>query len=232
MIRFARNPVIGPVCRILLYLKLSLRLLWAAAFNEADLREFAELYTHAKIDEWLALARITPAEADRLRDRIYSPAVTEYLKGFMLQLGLIVFELPLINNVIVIVIALVLNELMVLLYFFLVPVLRTLYTLSRMWRNRHREISYGTALVIGAIPKAGTFAYPLQLFSTHPNLSRFLVRSQACAWVESVPLIGGHGSQLERIVIRITDWMLSIIHLVVQTLEWIIRAGSTKAPRR
>ncbi len=232
MNRPANHRILTFLTRPFLFLRLSLQLLWAAAFNEAYLRRFAELYTLTKIDEWLALERITPIEADRLKERIHSPAVTEYLKCFMLQLALTVFELPILNNIIIIALALILNELMILLYFFLVPLLRTIYTLTRMWQNRHREIRYGTALVIGALPKIGTIAYPMQMLSSHPNLSRFLVRSQTCAWIDSVPVIGGYGSRLERVTIRIVDWVISVINVVIQVVEWAIAAITRKMPRK
>ncbi len=197
------------------YPRLALWLLWSALFSEANLRRFAELYVNARIDEWLELGRLTIEDADELRERIHFPAVTEYIKGFMVHLGLNMLELPIVNNFIVVALAIIFNETMILLYFLMVPLLRTIYTLSRMVRNRGGGIHYGTALLAGALPKVGTIAYPLQMSTAHPNLSRFLVRSQLSGLACRVPLFGGTDSRLERFCIWAVDLMFSIQHQIV-----------------
>jgi len=210
------------VSRLARYVRQSIRLLWSAWFNEPQLRQSAEQYTNTRIDEWLALEKITPELAEQMRERIQSPTVTEYLKGFMVQLGLTIFELPFLNNVIIIALALILDELMVLCYFFLVPLLRTIYTLTRIWKKRGQGIPYTTALIIGALPKIGTVAYPLQMSSSHPNLSRFLIRSHISGWVATIPFFGGRDSRLERISIFFADRVLSIIYAIAHPIEGAI----------
>ena len=205
--------------RLVKYVGLTFRVLWSSLFDEAYLRRLAELYVNTRIDSWTELGRLTAEEAEQLRERTHLPTVTEYLKGFVVHLEFNVVELPIINNVVVISLAVVLSQLMILLYYFLSPLLRTIYTLSRMLRNRKSGISYGTALFVGIFPKIGTFAYPAQMVNAYPALSHFLVRSQASALAATVPLIGGVDSRLDRFAIRTADWGLSVSYAVVSLIE-------------
>ncbi|MFO8101805.1 MAG: hypothetical protein R6U37_06550 [Dehalococcoidia bacterium] len=201
------------------YVGLIFRVLWSSLFDEAYLRRLAELYVTTRIDNWIELGRLTEDEARQLLDRTHLPTVTEYLKGFVIHLEFNIVELPVINNVVVISLAVVLSQLMILLYYFLSPLLRTVYTLSRMLRNRRSGISYGTALFVGMIPKIGTFAYPAQMVTAYPALSRFLVRSQVSTLAATVPLIGGTDSRLDRFAIRTADFGLSVSYYVVRLMD-------------
>ncbi len=195
--------------------KLSLRVLWSAFFDDAYLKDFAQLYVSERIDEWQASKRLTAEEADVLRDRIQSPNITEYLKGFMVHLGLNLLEPPFIGNIIVATLAIALNELWILVFFFIGPMLRTFYTLFRMFKNRGNRVPYATALIIGAMPKIGTIAYPVQMSAAHPNLSRFLARWQLSSFACHVPLFGGIDSRLEHFFIRAADLGPSIQYELV-----------------
>ncbi len=216
----SRFDMLRSMCSgIVKYVSLIFRLMWSSLFDEAYLRRFAELYVTTRIDNWLELGRLTPAEAEQLRERFHLPTVTEYLKGFVMHIGFNMLELPIINNVVVIALFFVFSELMILLYYFVVPVLRTAYTLSRMFRNRKSGISYGAALFVGMIPKIGTLAYPVQMFTAYPAVSHFLVRSQVSSFASSMPLIGGVDSRLDRFAIRSADWWLSVLHRSLSPIE-------------
>ncbi len=184
---------------------LALRLVWSAFFNDRFIREFTENYVDEKIDDWKNSQRLNDEEVANLRERVSSPAMAEYLKGFMAHLGLNFLEPPFVANFVAIFLAAILDQPAIILVLFMGPILRTLYTLSRMVCNRGKGIPYSTAFIAGAVPKLGTMAYLIQMSTAHPNLSRFLARWQLSNVGCHVPLFGGPDSRLEHASIKSAD---------------------------
>ena len=183
----------------------ALRLLYSAFFDDTFLKEIAKSHVNECIDSWQKTERLTDEEADRLRERGQSPAITEYLRGFMVHLGLHLLEPPFVTNFIAAGLFLIFHRPAILLIIFMGPILRTLYTLIRMFKNRRKGISYGTALITGTLPKVGSLGFPLQMSTAHPNLSRFLVRWQLSRVGCHTPLFGDPNSRLEHFFIKTAD---------------------------
>jgi len=198
--------------RIANYLFLALRFLYVAIFREAELRQIAETYINGEINSWHKAGRLTDAEAKELRQDMDSPAVLEYTKGFMVHIGLKLLEPPFVGNVLIALLAIILETPHLLALLFIEPAMRTIYTLYRALRNRGKGISYRNALLVGALPKVGVLAYCIQMSTIHPNLSRFLIHCQAAKFSCHIPLFGGTNSRLEHFTLKVTDMALCIQH--------------------
>lgn len=203
------------IVAILRAIGITLRLLYSAVFDEAYLRRFAESRVSERIKAWEKLERLTPQESDQLRQCLDSPAVGEYLKGFVVHLGLQLIEPPFIGTSVYALLAILLEEPELLSLIFLSPAMRTSYTVYRMVRNRDKRIKYYTALLWGAIPVVGILAYPLQMSTAHPDLSAFLARWQLSHFSSRLVLFGGTDSRVEHFSIKVADTASSIHYEVI-----------------
>jgi len=192
------------------YVAWSLRLGYSAFFREDYLREIAGSYVNQNIDNWQKSGRLTESEAKELRQDLQLPAAVEYTKGFMAHLGLELLAPPIIGEGVLIWLAVYLGATEALAVILITPALRTAYTLLRMIKNRGKGISYGCALLVGALPKVGAFAYWAQMFYTSPKLSVFLLRCQAAKVGSHFPLFGGKDSRLEHLCIKMVDIVASL----------------------
>ena len=185
-------------------------------YDESCLIEFSENYVNERIDRWQKAGRITTAEAEDLRPNMDIPEHVEHLKGLGFHVG---FK-PIITALIAIYGAFVLHDdlgmvgvIQVLLATIWVgPATRTVYTLYRMLRTRGKGFSHGTALIVGALPKVGNAAYPIQMMTTQPALSGFLSRSLFSVFGCHFPLFGGTDSRLEHLFIRLADFVTAVLY--------------------
>jgi hypothetical protein len=91
-------------------------------------------------------------------------------------------------------------------------------------RNRNVRAEHGEALVVGALPMIGWMAYPVQMYSTHPELSTFLMREGASRAGRWLPIYGGKDSRTEIAAIRLMDPIIEVVDVGVRTLSSIRRA--------
>lgn len=188
----------------------SLRLFYYALFSENRLREETERFVNQNIDDWQNSGRLTEAEVAQLRKDVQSPSSAEYLKGFLVQLGLQALEPPVIGYAAVVWLAVYLGSPEILAAIFISPLLRTGYTLYRKLKNRKTGISYRYAFWVGVLPHVGIMAYPAQMSSANPDLSIFLARFQASRFGSHVPLFGGTDSRLEHLCIKAINVLASL----------------------
>ncbi|MBT4511216.1 MAG: hypothetical protein HOC20_03250 [Chloroflexi bacterium] len=191
----------------------ALRLLYSTLFDETYLKQFSESNVNERIDSWQKSGRLTAAEAAALRPDMNTPELVEYLKGLGFHVGL----KPIITCVLFAYAMWVFHdpEVWGIIQLFLAslwvgPATRTLYTLYRMIRTRGRGFSHGTALMVGALPKVGNAAYPIQMATTHPGLASFLQRSVFSVFGCHFPLFGGTDSRIEHVFIKIADFGAAI----------------------
>ena len=109
--------------------------------------------------------------------------------------------------------------------------MRTAITLTNWWATRRRRIPHGEALVAGWLPVAGSIAFPLQMFSTRPLLSTFLVRDAASKLGQRIPVYGGADSRTEIAAIRATDFVVELMQTFSQLAQRVFPARPAVADR-
>ncbi len=74
----------------------------------------------------------------------------------------------------------------------------------------HRDVPYGTALIMSPIRGVGDLAFPAQMGKTHPRFSAYLLTSTACRLAEHVPVFGERGGLLSLGVVTVVlSWPAS-----------------------
>jgi hypothetical protein len=172
----------------------------------------AEQYINRRIDAWLALDRLTAAEAERLRQAVATPSAQEYVRGFGAHLALKALLPSALLDPLFIGTAVATGSLYPLALMFIRSMAITAYTLRR-WL-KHPDLRLGTALAIGLIPKVGVLAYPGQLFTVHPELAAFLVRDLMARLGERLPIYGGRHTLTEHFCLRCADLPLSLGYFI------------------
>jgi hypothetical protein len=99
---------------------------------------------------------------------------------------------------------------------FILPAARTVITLWRMLHPSRGHMRYAEALLIGPIPILGTLAFPVQMRSSHPELSAFLLRESAARVGRSLPIYGGKDSRVE-------IWAIKSVNLILESID-VLRA--------
>jgi hypothetical protein len=112
------------------------------------------------------------------------------------------------------------------------PLLRTAVTLGNWWTSRHQHIPHGEALLTGWLPVVGSIAFPLQMFTTRPQLSTFLVRDAASKLGQQFPVYGGADSLTEIALIRATDLLVEFMQTVSALTQRIPLWQAAARPRR
>jgi hypothetical protein len=93
------------------------------------------------------------------------------------------------------------------------PVARSAYTAGRVVQNSFagKERPW-TALVVGALPAVGNFAFPIQLLRSSrtedDTLARFLLYDGFARIGAGVPIWGGEDSLTEHRLNRLADWIV------------------------
>ncbi|NQT74010.1 MAG: hypothetical protein HQ553_14800 [Chloroflexi bacterium] len=205
--RSLRNIAVNSKQSILFALRL--------AYDEACLIQFSETYVNERIDRWQKAGRLTAEEAEALRPDMDTPAQIEYLRGLGFHIGL----KPIITLLLFSYAMWILHdpEFWGLIKVFLAtiwvgPAIRTIYTLFRIVKTRGKGISHGMALLVGALPKVGNAAYPIQMTATNPGLASFLQRQVFSIFGCHFPLFGGTDSRLEHFFIRLADFRAAILY--------------------
>lgn len=186
--------------------------------------EFARHLASSTINDWRSSRRLSEEEAASLHRQLDGDEIREYLHGFGWHLGLkclTPFILPM--KVGGVVLWWETGDARFLLAWLLLPLLRTAVTLWRVFASRRRRVAFGEALIVGALPTVGSLAYPLQMYSTQPLLSRFLLRDAAARLARRLPVYGGKDSRVEFLAIRIADGVLRVVEILMKPLRWLRR---------
>ena len=227
-LKFILNAVLG--------LYTAVRLILSAFIKEEYLRYMAMSFVNNEVDSWEKSGRLTQREANELRRDMQSPDVVEYLKGFTIHVTLKLIDLPFVGNLFIVWLAIYYEIPQLLGSVFISSALRTLYTLYRAIRNWGKGISYRNALLVGMLPQVGVLAYPMQMTSVQPRLSRFLALQQASKFGSKIPLFGGTDSRIEHLCMRLADIVASvqyeIAYLPNRLVSLLINRNFTSAARK
>jgi hypothetical protein len=198
------------------FLKKVPRAFYSAFFDEKYLNRLTEGYIEGEIDKWHDMGRISAEEAYRLKEYAQSdPWIREYMKCFLAQWDLKVLDPPIIGDAMTVYLAQKCGITTAAIPVAVSPVIRSIYTISRMIKNR--DIGhYIVPFLIGALPKAGDWAYPLHigLYATaaeRDDFSEFLTRSTASKIGRHIPIIGGEGTRTEHFFMKCADVTRSLL---------------------
>lgn len=168
----------------------------------------------ASIDRWQSAGRIEGGEADGLRNELLGDQIATYIRGFSIHVSLkalgFVFAPAKVGGVITFLLT---GNPLFLLPLVLMPILRLTVVVASAWRNRHRDVPHGEAMLVSALPVIGLFAFPLQMFAKRPELSTFLIRDTASALGRRLPIYGGADSRTEMALIRAADALVLLMQL-------------------
>jgi hypothetical protein len=189
--------------------------------------------TEKAIDQWQASHRITADQADRLRNDLCGSEVLAYARGFAGHLALKTLAPVIVPAKVGGLAAFAASgNAWFLLPLLSTPALRTLITLASAWGTRKQHIPHGEALVTGWLPIIGSVAFPLQMFSTRPRLSTFLIRDVASKLGRRMPVYGGADSRTELAMIRLTDFLIEVMDMTATGLRKRVRVGHRTSDRR
>ena len=177
-------------------------------------REFGKLQIHSAIRDWEQSGRLNTGEYEALRQSCESQELDEYARCFGMHLS-IKLAAPLLIPLKVGGFAAfaATGSLLYLLPIIVSPVLRTLITLIRMLGKSGKGTAYGEALLVGTLPVLGNLAFPIQMYSSHPRLSTFLIRDAAARLSQLFPVYGGRDSRLEIAAIRLADIPVELLEI-------------------
>jgi hypothetical protein len=177
-------------------------------------REFGKLQIHSAIRDWEQSGRLNTGEHEALRQACESQELDEYARCFGMHLS-IKLAAPLLIPLKVGGFAAfaATGSLLYLLPIIVSPVLRTLITLIRMLGKSGKGTAYGEALFVGTLPVLGNLAFPIQMYSSHPRLSTFLIRDAAARLSLLFPIYGGRDSRLEIAAIKLADIPVELLDI-------------------
>ncbi|MEO1979937.1 MAG: hypothetical protein ABGZ24_05425, partial [Fuerstiella sp.] len=175
-------------------------------------RAFGQLQIRSAIREWEQSGRLFPEEHAALLQSCESQELDEYARCFGMHLS-IKLATPVLMPLKVGGFAAfaATGSFLYLLPVIVSPILRTLITLIRMIGNVRKGTAYGEALLIGTLPVIGNLAFPIQMYSSHPRLSTFLIRDAVARMSRFFPIYGGRDSRLEIAAIKAASIPLELL---------------------
>jgi len=183
------------------------------------------------IDRWESAKRISVEEASDLRQDLSGREVQAYTRGFGMHLALKIFSPILVPaKVGGIAVFVTSGNPWFLLPILLIPAMRTIVTLASWWATRKEHVPHGEALISGLLPTIGSVAFPLQMFTTRPKLSTFLIRDAASMLGRRLPIYGGPDSRTEIAMIRWTDYLVEFMQCTSQLVKRMFGANWERTP--
>ena len=180
-------------------------------FNETYQTELAARYVDEVLTQGRNSGLLSEEDVNRITGLMSDERNMEYLRGFIVHLGLKVLDLPVLGDVGLGAASIISKTPLAFLSPMIVsPLLRTTYTTSRMVRNVGRDLDYSLAFLGGLVPKIGIGAFLAQLFSHDLELSAFLARSLPVNVGRHIPIYGGDRSLTQHRLIKATDILASI----------------------
>ncbi|MCP4666427.1 MAG: hypothetical protein GY849_08665 [Deltaproteobacteria bacterium] len=158
--------------------------------------------------------RLEPRIARGLSMVVDRGEVEEYIRCFGWHLGLKTLEYFTSSlKVMGVTLWAATGNILYLLLFINTSLIRTAYTLKRMFKNRGRGISYGSALAFGMIPGLGTFAFPVQMYSIRKDFSIYLMRHLCSALGQRAPIYGGKSTVTEFAAVKCVDFIVEPLEI-------------------
>jgi hypothetical protein len=187
-------------------------------------REFGKLQIHSAIRDWEQSGRLNPGEHDALQQACESQELDEYARCFGMHLS-IKLAAPLLIPLKVGGLAAfaATGSLLYLLPIIVSSILRTLITSVRMLGKSGKRTAYGEALLVGTLPVLGNLAFPIQMYSSHPRLSAFLIRDASARLSQLFPVYGGRDSRLEIAAIRLANIPVELLDIGTEVTRRIRR---------
>lgn len=184
---------------------------WRLLTDEDYQLELARGYLHAETDRDYKDGRLSLDDVERLNGYMENDVAKEYIRGFYTHIRVKLFDPPIVGKAIWAGVAVKLDAPEALLPLAISPVFRTIYTVSRMVKNRKKDIPYWSSLLVGMSPfGGGSGAYPVQMYFRNPELSTYLARSVASNVGRHFPLYGKKDSRLEHYFMKFVDIPASI----------------------
>ncbi len=156
-----------------------------------------------RIGDWEELNRVTPKEADLLRDELNCPESNQYLADFGVFLALKPFGyfVKLCVVPVLMIYGVISPQTVVFIFAFFSLSLRFIYALLRCIEDLifHRSFPY-IALLVAPIPTFGTLAYPCQMVHSARKghtISKFIIYEIFSAVAKKIPIWGGDNSEIE-----------------------------------
>ena len=200
--------------------RLCRRQMLLAMFSSRYQSWLGKQHMEASITKWQDRQRITAAEAQGLRQSLHGEHVRVYARGFGMHLGLKAIG-PMLGPAKLGGLAAYIaggSVWFLLIPFALTPMLRSLITMASLWSMRNMRVPHAEALIVGLLPTVGTLAFPLQMFTSHRDLSIFLIRDAAARLGRHLPIYGGPDSRTEMATIRAADYLLEIMTMMTGML--------------
>jgi hypothetical protein len=200
-------------------------------------REFGQLQIRSAIREWEQSGRLYPGEHAALLQSCESQELSEYARCFGMHLSIKLAAPVLIPLKVGGFAAFAATgNFLYLLPIMVSPILRTVITLIRMIGNARQGTAYGEALLIGTLPVIGNLAFPMQMYSSHPRLSTFLIRDAAARLSRMFPIYGGRDSRLEIAAIKLANIPLELLDIGIgatrRIRSWFWKNRETAATTR
>ena len=175
---------------------------------------FGHARVESSIDSWQREKRLSHHEAEHLREQLSGNEVRAYVRGLGAHLALKILT-PVVAPVKYGGLAAFLasGNLWFLIPMLVMPVARTVVTLTSWWSTRGDKIPHTEALITGLLPVVGSIAFPLQMFAARSDLSTFLIRDAASKLGRRVPIYGGPNSRTEIAMIRSTDLLIELLEM-------------------
>lgn len=178
-------------------------------------RDYGRWIIQRRFQSWQDDKRLTDSEKQLLSQDLGCPAIEEYLRGFGTHVGLklllpVVVPLKAVGAAAFVASG---NPIYFLLMFFLLPILRTLTTIWWMLNSGQPARNFRDALIVGTLPTVGTLAFPVQMGSSCPHLTAFLMRDFASQLGRFVPVYGGKDSRTEIAFIKAVNAVSEVLEM-------------------
>lgn len=183
-------------------------------------RMFRRVVGRWKRRQWLG-----NQEAMQLSSQLNGPRIAVYARGLSLHFSIKMLS-PLMAPLKVGGIAITLSGGSIwyaALPWIVLPAMRTVVTLGSVWSSRSDRVPHGQALLIGMIPTVGSLAFIVQMWSSNPKVSQFLLRDLACRLARKIPIYGGPDSRTEHAALAVMDRLISWVIAVSQISQYLPR---------
>jgi hypothetical protein len=166
-------------------------------------------YINNKIDEWEKWERLSSEKAQELRNYLVHPDVQEYLKDVGYHIFSTIITPPLVPEAISGSLFATTKNIEFTIPVFISPILRSIYSIYRLFTNRERWKSHVIAGIGGAVPTLGNLPYyitqALVYIPTNQKIreiSKFLVYTTASKIGEKTPFFGGLNTRWEHTLLK------------------------------
>ncbi|SMP47821.1 hypothetical protein SAMN06265222_102342 [Neorhodopirellula lusitana] len=165
------------------------------------------------VARWKSRHWLSEAQAADLTHQFNGPQLAVYSRGFAMHLAIkLLYPVMAPFKVGGVAVALAGGSLWyAILPLMMLPMMRTVVTLASLLANRSSNVPHRHALCVGVIPTFGSAAFIVQMWSTSPQVSTFLLRDMASRLARKIPIYGGPDSRTEHAVLAFTDRLIQSV---------------------